>query len=316
MNEVRQFLKNQYYRIRNLVDSSTSELVQTENIILNYHHIVPDEVCDSNLLYGYSHKLSSFRAQMEWLSDRFQNSTLFGDKNSFVVTFDDCSVHTFEQALPVLEEFGLKAYFFVVERDLGKPLWVDQYFFWLSYVPAGTYNILGRNFNIADNKSRLRTHLELWTRYEREVNSTEMLKALENAYSFKEFSALISTHHKRLTTIGTEHIASLKSQGHFVGFHSRSHERLSILGTDKLQRECSIQDVSLFNCETFAIPYGSPDDYNDQVLNQIYANGFEQILLNHPAKPCGGIFGRINLPDTGNVHAIEFHTRRYLNAIK
>lgn len=284
-------------------------------LILNYHHILPSESIDNSLLNGYSHSTKSFTAQMKWLTNKYHRSTNFDDKNSFIVTFDDCSVSTYEEALPILDAYNLKAYFFIVENRLGTSLWIDDYFFWLSYIPESNYILFNKKFNISSKDTRLKTHLFLWRQYESGATSTEILHQLNHAYSFDNLKPLKKKLHKRLTTINKDQVQSLIQRGHMVGFHSQNHELLSLLDENALLNECRTKLNHLYNCNVFAIPFGDISSYNNHVLNVIRSMNHEHILLNHSTKPSNTTYGRLNLPDTHDTDIIEYRTRRYLKYI-
>jgi len=308
-------LKPYYFKAQKLLSSDIKLENLQSTLILNYHHIVPDSIVESNLLYGYSHSTSSFESQIEWLSARFKNSLAFEDKNSFVITFDDCSIYTIEQALPILTKYNIQAYFFLVEDRIGKSIWIDDYLFWLSYVPNGSYRLFKRNYNIVDQKSRLELHHEIWREYQYAPNHQLILSEFDAQYSLSKLKSAHSIHYKRLMTLSFEDILNLKKLGHLVGFHSQTHEQLSKLNADELSKECEYSDSDIFNCNTFAVPFGSENDYNDSVISAIKNLGYKSILLNHAVKAHDKVYGRLNLPDSNDKLEIEYKIWAYINAI-
>ena len=194
-------LKPYYFKAQKLLSSDIKLENLQSALILNYHHIVPNSMVEHNLLYGYSHTTSSFESQIEWMSARFKNSLEFEDKNSFVITFDDCSIHTIDQALPILTKYKVQAYFFVVEDRIGKSIWIDDYFFWLSYVPNGPYRLFNRNYNLIDQKSRLELHQDIWEIYQNTASNQSILFEFDAQYSFSKLKSIHSIHYKRLVTL-------------------------------------------------------------------------------------------------------------------
>ncbi|MDA7836641.1 polysaccharide deacetylase family protein [Salibacteraceae bacterium] len=315
MEKLKSALKPYYYKVQKLLSSDIKLERLQSALILNYHHIVPDSVMERNLLYGYNHTTSSFESQIEWMSARFKNSLEFEDKNSFVITFDDCSIHTIDQALPILTKFKVQAYFFVVEDRIGKSIWIDDYFFWLSYVPNGSYKLFNRSYNIKNQKSRLEIHQEIWKEYQHAPNHQFILSELDTQYSLSKLKSTHSTHCKRLVTLSRDDIFNLKKLGHLVGFHSQTHDQLSKLNEAGLSKECQYSNSDLFNCSAFAIPFGSENDYNDSAISSIKNLGYKSILLNHAKKAQDNVYGRLNLPDSTDKLEIEFKTKEYINAI-
>lgn len=309
-------IKELFYRAQNMISPQKGALSNGPTLILNYHHIVQDHTPMHSLLYGYSHRQASFESQLTWLKKHLQQSTDFSAKESFVVTFDDCSMSTYKLALPLLHKYGIKAYFFVVESDLGNILWIDKYFAWLSYVPNGSYKINEYSFEISDFESRMQTHYILWKMMPHECSIDQMLLRMDELYDFDRLFTSMSDHKDRLHTIRVNEINMLKNEGHFVGFHSQKHQQLSALTSKKLVLECSPRNREHYNCNTMAIPFGGPSDYTEDVLLEIKNQGFEHILLNHPSHEQDNVFGRLNLPDTTSKHEIRYRVSQYLNEIR
>lgn len=309
-------LKELFYRAQNMISPLKGALSNSPALILNYHHIVPNNTPMHSLLYGYSHRQSSFESQLIWLSTNLKYSTDFDAPQSFVITFDDCSMSTYKLALPLLHKHGIKAYFFVVESDLGKMLWIDKYFAWLSYVPNGNYKINDQSFDISDFQSRMQTHYALWKMMPHECSIDQMLLRMDELHAFELLLTSLSDHKDRMQTIGVDEISTLKEGGHFVGFHSQKHQQLSALSSEKLVLECSPRHREYYNCNTMAIPFGGPSDYNEVALQELKRQGFEHILLNHPAHAIDNVFGRLNLPDTTSKPEIRYRVSNYLNEIR
>jgi peptidoglycan/xylan/chitin deacetylase (PgdA/CDA1 family) len=99
-------------------------------IVLMYHSIssgpltMPPERETGAELYSVS--LENFKAQMSWLKDKGFTPVIFETFRSadqtkpVIITFDDGEMNSFQQAYPVLKEFGWKAYFFIIVKRIGK----------------------------------------------------------------------------------------------------------------------------------------------------------------------------------------------------
>lgn len=313
MHKARQVIKNLVYTVihtfggNNLAKNDP----RFSPIILNYHHIVSHNGGYNDLLYGYSHTLDSFRVQMKYIATHRGCSLSFQEKDKVVVTFDDCSESVFYNALPVLEELGIKAYFFIVEESIGTISWIDKYFMWLSWAPEGTYQIGDLNITVSDHSSRLDAHRELWSSIVLHKKPQEVIALLNQAYTFGHFSEKVNQHRERLYTVNHEMIGMIKAKGHKVGMHSRSHAILNTLCGPALENEITRQAPGIFNTDVFAIPFGSPDDYNPVVVKTILDNGYTHVLLNHRTINSDRIFGRINLPDSSFIPEISTYLRRF-----
>jgi peptidoglycan/xylan/chitin deacetylase (PgdA/CDA1 family) len=285
-------------------------IAKQETLILNYHHIIPDEEIENNLLFGYAHSKSAFHIQMGYLSSIASSALTFDAPKAFVVTFDDCSMSTFKHALPILDEFGIKAHFFIVEDMIGRSLWIDDYFLWISYVPFGTYTICDKTISIKSHTDRMIAHHSLWKMISDGTHPDLILDAMRVEYTLPINLILRLTD--RMNTIGKEQIDWLKSNGHKIGFHSRTHALLSSIQKEVLSFECKPKDPTLFSERVFAIPFGWPEAYNERVINELKQNNYEAILLNHALPPSKGLFGRLNLPDTNHKSEIHWVIRQHL----
>ncbi len=92
--------------------------------------VVPDDRETGAELYDLS--LDKFKAQMNWLKDKGYNPILL-DKTKItsacadpiIITFDDGELNNFQYALPVLNELGWKAYFFIIVKRIGRNGYMD-----------------------------------------------------------------------------------------------------------------------------------------------------------------------------------------------
>lgn len=101
-------------------------------IVLMYHRVLPDN--DPSIPYlqpGMYVRVSSFRKQMEFLSDNYQIITIQdmlqliearqtrSDKQYCVLTFDDGWLDNYEHAFPVLKSFSAPATIFLAAAFIG-----------------------------------------------------------------------------------------------------------------------------------------------------------------------------------------------------
>ena len=99
--------------------------------ILMYHGIKTDrDSVPSDRETGadiYDVDLARFIAQMTWLNGHNYQTTWIDEIDSFnqqkqvILTFDDGEMNNFIHALPVLQQFQFKAYFFVITERVGTP---------------------------------------------------------------------------------------------------------------------------------------------------------------------------------------------------
>lgn len=278
--------------------------------ILNYHHILPNELIENNLIFSYAHSISSFRAQLAIISKRFMLTTQFKQENSAIITFDDGAMNNYTYALPILQEFNIKAYFFLIETLLQNNdlLWTDKWFLWLAKVPYGKYNILGVKISITNENDRMLVHQQLWNFLKKNYNKEKILEAMNQIYSFDNFKEYIKKNEQRFASHNGQETEIIKQAGHFIGSHSYKHDILSLQNKNELINELTnIKKSTLYNTKVFAIPFGTSDEINHETISIIVQQGFNAILLNQIKVKHPVCFGRINLPNTSNKYEIEAH---------
>ncbi|MCA9400506.1 MAG: polysaccharide deacetylase family protein [Candidatus Omnitrophica bacterium] len=102
-------------------------------ITLMYHGIIQE---DSDIPKErevgadiYDVALAEFRKQIRWLHENAFRSVIFNgqsfDPKELMITFDDGEANNFNRALPVLNEYGYKAYFFVIAKRVDRDGYMD-----------------------------------------------------------------------------------------------------------------------------------------------------------------------------------------------
>jgi peptidoglycan/xylan/chitin deacetylase (PgdA/CDA1 family) len=102
-------------------------------VVLMYHRVCPDS---EEVTSRYVVSKSNFRKQMEFLSrngyytptlDKFLHGTLKENRSRpIVITFDDGYLDNYENAFPVLQEFGFSALIFLVTDFSRSANWWDK----------------------------------------------------------------------------------------------------------------------------------------------------------------------------------------------
>lgn len=97
--------------------------------VLMYHGIIArDSLLPHDREVGvewYDVSVADFRAQMEWLKNHaYRVRTIEGEmaaeKKDIVLTFDNGEMNSFDQALPILREYGFSACFFIIVKMVGR----------------------------------------------------------------------------------------------------------------------------------------------------------------------------------------------------
>ncbi|OGX43600.1 MAG: hypothetical protein A3G91_02095 [Omnitrophica WOR_2 bacterium RIFCSPLOWO2_12_FULL_50_9] len=99
--------------------SKNSEQRQCQPVVLMYHGIVsrtsaspPEREAGAGF---YDVTAENFRAQMEYLKTNGCTA-----QRDVILTFDDGEMNNFEEALPMLKEFGFTGYFFIIAQRVGR----------------------------------------------------------------------------------------------------------------------------------------------------------------------------------------------------
>lgn len=113
-------------------------LARKEVPVLCYHQIRDYKESDSKVARAYIVPSNIFREQMKALADSGYQSILpdqlydyllYGTplpQKPVMITFDDTRLDQYTEALPVLEEHGFKAAFFIMTVSLGRPGYMSR----------------------------------------------------------------------------------------------------------------------------------------------------------------------------------------------
>ncbi|MEM9022786.1 MAG: polysaccharide deacetylase family protein, partial [Bacteroidota bacterium] len=283
--------------------------------IVNYHHVLPASGITANLVYGYAHSTDSFSRQLAVMRQRFELTTEWHKPGSLVVTFDDGALNNLTHAIPLLDALGVKAYFFVVHACCfsGQPLWIDQWYWWLSEVPAGVYWLGGREITIDTAASRWEANRQLTGALLRDYGQkAQLLEEMDQIWSFTRMHSDAQQYRERFAALQPDDLEAVKAGGHQVGYHSWAHDMLGALSETEFKQQLQQEYPNpAFNCSAYAIPFGTEAEVNQGVIDQLVSAGLQPVLLNEPFSRFQGALGRINLPDTTD--AFEIHA--YLSGL-
>ncbi|MBZ5683735.1 MAG: polysaccharide deacetylase family protein [Acidobacteriia bacterium] len=207
--------------------------------ILMYHSVMPDPAAHADSLGGIIHAQSEFRAQMELLARDYHPMTLDavveglnGGKDlpsrSVVVTFDDGYTDNAEVAMPILNQLGIAATFYVTvdcveQRTLP---WPSRLRFAFRKTKLRTWtDSRAKSWQLDDSDSCERAYLascdnccQLSGKVQEDfVRSTEeQLQAAAPG----DLSSLMMSY---------DQIRSLARHGHIVGSHTMTHPNMAYI---------------------------------------------------------------------------------------
>ena len=267
-----------------------------------YHNIIPDKYFDNSLHLSHSMKESSFKKQLEIINDRFGGSTLeIEDTEKVTLTFDDGYLNQYLLASKLMDKQNMKGYFFCVANLIknNEPFIMDKLQYWFSYVPYGVYEIkeINTKLEIKDKDSRTTE----WKKIDDVIGDITIERAeelLDKAYSFNEINIEEEFYQLRYNHINKAQIDEMKKNGHKIGAHTASHKRLSVMDKEELKEDIAICKEMLnitYNTDVFCYPFGSKQDINDEVIEEIKSHGFTKSFA-YCNGPIEGGYNRYFIP--------------------
>lgn len=250
--------------------------------IVTFHRVLTESQVRQYPLPGLSLTPEELDLHLGFLTAHFECMTLReglrrweggqqGDRPLLALTFDDGQLDNFENALPVLEKYGVRASFYVPSQVLGdhSPLWHDDVAravlaLRTSSEPEAAQLLGSEGLHAPQTMSG--DSPEEWA-----VNQTKAWKPtrrvsfLERAASLGAKLNLAGRH--RPTWDGfmsVEQMKKLLERGHEIGAHSHSHALLPQLDDHQLTREivgCKqlLEEAIGSEVETFCYPNGDND---------------------------------------------------------
>ncbi len=257
-------------------------------ITLCYHKVTNDCEDFNNTRVS----VSNFDDQMRWLSERFdiihlcelEEEIKKDGPDAIAITFDDGYADVFQNALPILEKYGIPATVFVTTGNIDtqfanyteriieaifKPeVYKDRFELRDEFVdcewPTRT---LPERVELYEAVSQLFKHVDLMRRkrYEKLLYEWAGIGEKSNdkrVLSSKEINKLSQS---TLITIGSHTVnhTSLK-------WISRQQQEYELLESKRVLEQIIGKEV-----EMFAYPWGSPDDYTDESIDLLKKTGYK-----------------------------------------
>ncbi len=215
--------------------------------ILMYHSVMDDprQVADS--LGGIVQSTEVFQGQMELLAREFRPVALDrlarfvkGEQDlaehAVAVTFDDGYRDNYEQAMPILNRFGIPAAFYItvdcVERR--KLPWPSRLRFSFRTTSQREFSDeSGHRWSLGSPEERERAYRGVCDQVSKLAGA-----ALENRVARMEqaLEAQLSSDSGRLM-MTWEQVKQLAQRGHIVGSHTMTHPNLAFVALEEVRRE-------------------------------------------------------------------------------
>ena len=262
--------------------------------ILMYHSVMASSVERADLLGGIVHSEAEFRAQMQILSreyhavslDRLVDTLKTGEeipKRSVVVTFDDGYTDNYEVAMPILNELGIPATFYItvdcVERR--KLPWPSRLRFAFRKTKRTEWtDDQGKSWSLPDFDSREHAFLA-------SCNDCCQLsgQAQENfVRSVEERLQTAAPDNAGSLMMNYDQVRSLVQHGHLVGSHTMTHPNMAYITEGEAKAELLESKQRLeqqLNTAVRHFSYPCPamtPHWSEQTVAQTHAVGYESAV--------------------------------------
>jgi peptidoglycan/xylan/chitin deacetylase (PgdA/CDA1 family) len=286
-------------------------------VVVTYHHVLPDRMLDDSLHALEVHAASVFERQLAIIARRFRITTEIGPPGSCLITFDDGYRNNLEIAAPLLARFAASAYFFApLEIALqGQTLWVDKFRLWLGSAPAGTYVVAGQTLELGDAASRHAAASRLWRVIDADYRSWPgVIADMDRTVPFHALPLDADLRSLRYGGMDADDLRGLAGAGHKIGAHSRRHDILSRLTGAELEGDfaaCAAAIGPLYNTRVYAYPFGGAEHLDERVIAACARAGFTAAFIYLPTldgaslRPGPHTIPRLTLPNTANRFVIE-----------
>jgi peptidoglycan/xylan/chitin deacetylase (PgdA/CDA1 family) len=259
-----------------------------------YHRVLPD--ADFNPL-GTIVGLKYFIGQIESLALRYPIISMADAmmqmregrakaKIQVALTFDDGYVDNFQIAFPALKRMGIPAVFFLSSGYVGsgRPLWDWELAKSLLKQNAriGKLRLHGggmieRGATEGEAGFLLRLIMEL-----KKQSAQDRYFSIKSIY---EQTGTQSVNEVGDRCMNWDEISEMLSSGMEVGAHGVTHQSLAWLPHDEAVREIrdggsAVEKNTGAPCRHFAFPFGSPSDFNEGLIGEVKAAGYESCQLN------------------------------------
>lgn len=269
--------------------------LDTPVVILVYHRVA-DLAADPQLL---AVSPENFRAHMQHLKTnfpvlRFEESWSEVEEPAVAVTFDDGYADNAIEALPILEEVGIPATFFVSTGNLGttREFWWDE----LDRLLLGDYTLVEnlelntgngkQSWQAATPADRLKLYQELHP----------LLQQLDGAgrenciMQLRKWAGTDETGRTEYRALSLDELKRLAASAWTtIGAHTVTHTPLSNLSLEQQRDEISaskneLEKVTGQEIKTFSYPFGRKSDYTKDSVRICQEAGFIKAAANFPGQ--------------------------------
>lgn len=283
------------YRLLQRLKHAATRSIDPPVVVLLYHRVTILQ-SDPEML---AVSPENFREQMAYLKANFRLVRLEEDWSALsepavAITFDDGYADNFVEALPILEEVGVPATFFISTGNIG----TDHEFWWdqmervllrSQRLPA-SFTLVDRDFG---RKWPTVTVAQRQTLY---VTLNTLAQKIETARLDGWMEQLREWSGQRKASEGINHALNFEelrslanSPWATIGAHTVSHVALSALSAERQRQEIFSSKETLEKqigkkIEVFSYPFGNKKHYNRTSVTLCREAGFIKAAANFPGQ--------------------------------
>lgn len=241
-----------------------------------------------------------FRKQIAYLSKYFdiiplskavellESDSIDGPKA--VITFDDGYKNNYDVALPILQEFSAPATIYLVSDLLGadKSVWFTRLIMGLDATDLTeiTWDNVTYPITTSDEKASCCGAIQQSLKHHSHEKLLEKVTEIETILGVPNDPVLAEDSPFRM--LDQQSFDAMLASGLIeFGAHTRSHTILSRLTSEAKQEQIStslagVEKLTGIPCQHFAYPNGSLDDYDNESIEMLAANGFKSAVTMNP----------------------------------
>lgn len=280
-------------------------LLRNQLVVLCYHGVVDDRLCDDGYRTRVALPLSQFRRQLQFVRKHYRYISVQEllhslrteeplPERAVLVTFDDGFRNNLTHAAPVLKQLGVPAIFFIATGYIGtnNMLWPHLLDELVLTWPHQTIPLPSGESATVPAAPALRNRFA--------ENLRNMCLALADEDRQSYIDALVQDHSIQLDSrlrdlnafLSWNDVRNLVRQRFAIGSHTVHHPILTRFTASRLREELAESKTTIEKetgepCECIAYPNGRVQDYSESVTEAAHAAGYRAgfTLCGRPCDP-------------------------------
>lgn len=266
-------------------------------LVLSYHGVIPDEYAHHRLRSRNMVTVSEFRSQMIEATRAFtpicasdfrawRKTGAVLPRNPLLVTFDDGYANNLTYAVPILNEVGVPAIFFVTTGYIGQQrlLWPTEIYLRVYFWPEPTVPLpQGGDVGMPRShtgRAALAAHIEEDCKHLPVDASTEYVFTLRKLNTTDITATFGEAERTMFAFLTWDDVRKLRKLGFVVGSHTVEHPILSRVPAAQLPHELQRSKLTIEweigrECLCFSYPNGGQLDFTPDVVEAVHGAGYE-----------------------------------------